>query len=250
MIPQFEWLSIESASPELMQQRALQKRVDTKMVIDKSMLTDLVSSVTEHYALVLSTEQQEARYKNIYFDTDDHLCLRDHHRGRRPRYKVRIRHHIDRSMSFLEVKQRLSNDSTRKHRLPIPFMKENLEDNELSFIGEHLPIAPECLRPSMWINFRRITLVGLQTPERVTFDSSLTFSTGDAASMDWTHGVIVEVKQERFKPRTPIMLGLRHVRAFPTTLSKYCTGAQLLLPQVKMNRYHPRLRVLRRRFND
>ena len=250
MIPTSERFAMAPASAQLIAERALQKRVDTKMVLDKSKLVDLVSTVSEDYAWVLSSERREARYKNVYFDTADYGCLRDHHRGRRPRYKVRIRHHIDRSMSFLEVKHRLSNDSTRKYRMELPFMKEDLGDEELSFIGEHLPIDPESFRPSMWINFSRITLVGVKTPERVTFDSALMFSTGAAGVERWSHGVIVEVKQERFKPRTPIMLKLRQARAYPTTLSKYCTGAQLLLPQVTMNRYRPRLRFLRRRFHD
>ena len=58
--------------------------------------------------------------------------------------------------------------------------------------------------------------------------------------------MIVEIKQQRFQPRSPIMMALRAARIFPVSVSKYCTAAALLLPEVRMNNYKDTLRALER----
>ena len=58
---------------------------------------------------------------------------------------------------------------------------------------------------------------------------------------------IIEVKQARFNARSPIMRALRTRRALQLRVSKYITGAQLLWPEIRLNRYNHRLRMLRRR---
>jgi len=241
---------MQTASLELIQQRALQRRVDTKQIMARASLEDVFTGLEQDYALVMSSKRRRATYRNLYFDTDNHLCLREHHRGRRPRYKVRIRHHVDRSLSFLEIKEKRHGGITKKYRKPLPFMQEDLDAESLSFIETHCPLPARSLYPSMRIAFERITLVGCDLPERVTFDSRVCFSKADDTPTPWSHGVIVEIKQERYKPRSPIMLALRRARAQSVSISKYCTGAYLLLPDVKMNLYKDRFRFIRRRFND
>ena len=125
---------MQAASLALIEQRALQKRVDTKQVVARGAFEDLFAKLADHYAVILSTEKQEATYRNVYFDTPDHLCLREHHRGRRPRFKVRIRHHVDRSLSFLEIKERRHGGITHKHRKVIPFLQEEL-DEQIETLG-------------------------------------------------------------------------------------------------------------------
>ena len=117
---------MQAASLALIEQRALQKRVDTKQVVARAAFEDVFARLADHYAVILSTEKQEAVYRNVYFDTPDHLCLHEHHRGRRPRFKVRIRHHVDRSLSFLEIKERRHGGITHKHRRVLPFLQEEL----------------------------------------------------------------------------------------------------------------------------
>jgi hypothetical protein len=241
---------MEAASLELIEQRALQRRVDTKQIVARSLFEKVFAGLDQDYALVMSSQRRKATYRNLYFDTEDHLCLREHHRGRRPRYKVRIRHHVDRSLSFLEIKEKRHGGITKKYRKPIPFMQEDINAEALSFIEANCPLPARSLHPSIRIDFERITLVGCHLPERVTFDSRICFSKADDTPTPWNHGVIVEIKQERYKPRSPIMLALRKARAQSVSISKYCTGAYLLLPDVKMNLYKDRFRFIRRRFND
>jgi len=239
---------IAAASSELIAQRVLQQRVDTKFVFRERALDVLLDALDGDYAVVLASDQQQARYENVYFDTDDYLCLREHHRGRRTRYKVRIRHHVDREQSFLEVKEKRNTDATFKHRMPIPFRTERLDDEALRFIEMHASVPAEQLRASLRIHFRRMTLVGIETHERITLDTGLWFSGGETEST-LSDGVIAEVKQVRFKARSPIMRALRGIGALQLSVSKYCTAAQLLLPSFPLKRYRPRLRLLRTQFN-
>ena len=98
----------------------------------------------------------------------------------------------------------------------------------------------------MQIGFDRIMLVGLRTEERITIDSGVWFS-DDSRRERIDNLAIVEVKQARFKARSPIMQALRNQHAFQIRVSKYITGAQLLWPDIRLNRYNNRLRMLRRR---
>ena len=190
-----------------------------------------------------------SEYRTLYFDTPDHHCLRDHHRGRRPRYKIRIRHYTDRQLSFLEVKCKTSSDSTIKARRPLPYAQEHLGPEERAFINEHNPIAADALVPSLRTAFGRITLVGIHTMERATIDLDLSFE-GEDKTGGFPRGVIAEIKQERPKPRSPVLLAFRAAGVRSIPVSKYCTAAMLLLPQVPMNRFRPTLRLLRSTQDD
>ena len=110
--------------------------------------------------------------------------------------------------------------------------------------GESHASLPPCYRSK--IGFDRLMLVGFDTEERVTIDTGLWFNDGRT-----THQiqdlVIVEVKQARFKARSPIMQALRAQKALQLRVSKYITGAQLLWPEIRLHRYNNRLRMLRRR---
>jgi hypothetical protein len=238
----------KEASPELLAQRRLLQRIDTKFILSLKHCRELFSLLQKEYAIVRSEGSPIACYKNLYFDTKEHDFLKAHHRGQRPRYKVRIRHYQERKLSFLEVKKKNSADHTIKQRLELPYQEENLADHA-SFLKEHSPAPASRLYPSLRTDFQRITLVGQQAHERITFDTHLYFSSPTAHQL-WPYGVIAEVKQGRYAPRSPVMLALRSLKALPLSVSKYCTAALLLLPHLKMNLYRPKLRQLRKSFHD
>ena len=237
------------ATPELLEQRALQKRVDTKFILDFAALRQILDRVKAHYSLLTAEGAAAAQYKTLYFDTQNYDCLREHHRGRRPRHKIRIRHYLDRKLSYLEIKNKTNANRTIKARQQIPFLQEAIGDSERSFIDANNPIAAERLLPSLRTDFHRVTLVGLDTMERATFDLDLSFqkSSEDARIPG---AVIAEIKQDRFRARSPIMLALRQAHVLPESISKYCTAATLLLPSVPMQRYLPKIRSLRKMLHD
>jgi hypothetical protein len=242
-------LDFPEASLELLETRALQRRFDTKFVLDLPKLREVLASLTSDFALLWTEGQPIARYRTLYFDTPDHHCLKEHHRGRRPRYKIRVRHYPERKLSYLEVKCKTSADSTVKARRPMPYTQEHLGEEESAFVEEHSPLLAASLIPSLRTTFGRITLVGLHTQERATIDLNLGFE-GGGVEEGFPLGVIAEIKQARPKPRSPILLAFRSAGVRSMPVSKYCTAAMLLLPDVPMNRYRPTLRVLRSTSDD
>ena len=236
----------EQASEALVAARALQDRVDTKFVLRADELEHLLGMLASGFALVWSGKSEVGRYQNLYFDTGEYRFLREHHRGRRPRFKVRIRHYLDRQLSALEIKEKASNGRTVKLREPIPFLSNELTGAHHRFLDAHPRITADGLRPSMGVDFSRITLVSKNEDERLTIDTDLLF-TRDERREALSRLVIAEIKQPRFSPRSPGMMALRRSGATQLRVSKYMTGGQLLLPAIRLQRYAPRLRMLRRR---
>jgi len=234
---------------QVLEERALQRRVDTKFILNRATLEQVLSSLAGDYGLLKAAGEPVATYRTLYFDTEDLLCLREHHCGRRPRYKVRVRHYTDRRVSFLEVKRKTSADTTVKERRSISYDGENLAGEEHAFINDHNPIDARQLVPGLRTDFGRITLVGLHTMERVTFDVRLGFA-GDGRCAELPGAIVAEVKQDRIRPRSPVMLALRGAGVRPASMSKYCTAAMLLLPDIPLNRFRPTLRTLRQSCDD
>ena len=236
----------DPATQELLEQRALLKRVDTKFVCHQRHLQGFCESLRSEYQAVQSGNTSHAPYRTIYWDTKERKSLIDHHRGRRPRFKVRIRHHLAREMTFLEVKASRSKGKTAKERIDLPFATEDLTHAQLADrLSAHSDIPAADLRPSMWVEFRRMTLVGVHVNERITIDTELVFKdeNGEQALPDLA---ILEVKQRRRDHHSPSMKVLRAKQFTEMSLSKYVTGAQYLWPEIRLNRYKPNLREIHR----
>ena len=236
-------LGFSEATEDQLRGRLLQRRVDTKFILGTGALSRVLSSLPDHYGILQANGKPVAQYRTLYFDTHEFHCLREHHRGKRPRHKIRIRHYPDRHLSFLEVKRKTNKGITVKERSPIPFGQESLSEENRSFVDAHCPIASDSLVPGLRTAFGRITLVGLQTPERATFDLQLQFE-GNEGTVQLPGAVIAEVKQPRYMPRSPVMLALRQAGFRPTPVSKYCTAATLLMPEIPLQLFRPILRSL------
>jgi len=208
-------------------------------------LEDLFRSLHGHYAVVYADALPHDRYETTYFDTDELDLLNQHLRGQRPRCKVRIRHYRNRRRSYLEVKMKTSAETTRKWRRELAFGHSAIDAEDARFLAEVCPIPARRLRPKAHTNFDRVMLVGLQTMERVTLDLQLEFvAAGEQRALGPI--VITEVKQDRPRWRTPMMLALRAHEIRPLSISKYCAAATLLIQGARVHRYRPRLRELHR----
>ncbi len=224
---------------------ALLKRVDTKFLFPAERLGALIQSIGEYYRLLPAREQPIASYKSLYFDSPDKIFYHQHHRGQRDRFKIRIRHYLDRELSFLEVKRKTNHNITIKTRQKREFLDNSINGEEQSFIKNKTDCDFSIIVPQVWINFYRITLVGLGFKERLTIDLGLAFETNLEK-----HGMhrlaIIEIKQPRFWARSPAMLALRKRRVRPSGMSKYCTAQTTFFPGLRCNRLQPSLRDIRR----
>jgi len=227
------------ASKQLLDGRALLLRVDSKFVLPARDLGEILDELGEHYAVLRVPAGSVATYRSLYFDTPELRCYHDHRRGRRVRHKVRIRHYPDRALSFLEVKTKRNERVTDKHRLALPYGHDRLGPRELEFLRGQVGEMADGLVPAIWIGFRRISLIGLHTPERVTIDLDL-----DVAGLETIS--IIEVKQSPFCVRTPVMRAMLGAGLREGSMSKYTTAIALTRPELRRNRLLPDLRNLER----
>jgi hypothetical protein len=234
----------DDAPPQLVAARSLQHRVDRKFVLPAALLEPLLVQLHRQYFVLRAGRSVRARYESLYFDTPERQCYEDHRRGRRPRHKVRIRHHVDRELTFLEVKRKESSGRTTKARIELPFMQASLGSAECRFVEAHAPIDASRLVQCMAIAFLRVTVISPHVNERLTLDCDLQF--GDKHRRQRLPGVVIaEIKQPRHSNSHGAVAILRALHAREQALSKYCLATALLAP-VRTNMFRPVLRAVGR----
>jgi hypothetical protein len=237
--------SFHEAPPLLLQARALlERRVERKYLMPHALCDRLLAGLRPNFAVVRSAGRSVASYDTLYFDTPDRQMYHDHRRGRRPRCKVRIRHHLDRALTFLEIKTKTQGDHGFKVRTPLPFGQRELDADARGFIDAHCAIPAVRLVPSLSIAFRRITLIGVAVDERVTIDSELEFC--DGCRTERVPGVMIaEIKQVRYSNDNGAAQAFRMQNVRERALSKYCLATARLSP-VPANAFRPAFRALER----
>ena len=218
---------------------ALMKRVDTKFVIKKSKLLEVLESIKENYRILEIDGNRLMNYNSLYFDTDGKKFYLDHHNSRVRRTKIRIRKYVESNIYFLEIKKKDIKGNTNKSRIKINEFETDLSDNSLKFIKE-ITNEDYQLQPSLWNHFKRITLVNKTAKERVTIDLNLSFSINNIKKT-YENLVIVELKQERYNRNSPIVKALKKHSIIPYSISKYCVGMVNLYENIKYNRFKEKL---------
>ena len=239
----------ECSTPELLLQRNLLQRYDSKFILsEKELWTQIVPQISDSYSVVVDNHVFWQRYESLYFDTVNFQCAQDHHRGRRPRYKIRFRHYLDRKRSFIEIKSKNNTNITHKHRIEVPFHSNQITSDIATQIETTTPFKVSNLVPSLQSSYRRLTLVGTQSNERVTIDFQLQLSYQDNQE-HFTPCTFVEVKQDKFNPKTPIIRQLQRSKASKLSISKYCTGIALFIPKLRFQLYLPKIKLIQRYMN-
>ena len=122
---------------------------------------------------------------------------------------------------------------------------DELRDDDQEFVRAHAGLDRDVL-PQAWTQFRRATLLGLRTGERVTIDFDLVLI-GEGRSKPLPAVAIVEVKQWPFAPGSRTLTALRRAGKRPGWVSKYCAAIAFTRRDVRLNALLPGLRVLERR---
>jgi hypothetical protein len=217
----------------------LMNRTDTKFMMSRAELDEILSGLSEHYRVLEINGIRQSRYETLYYDTEDFLFFRRHHSGKKNRYKIRKRSYVDSNLTYLEVKYKSNKDKTIKERTKLPGISEELEQQSKDFILAESHIEEE-LVPKIWNNFKRITLVNKSMPERLTIDCDLSFHNNDE-QVDIPDLVIAEVKQERQNRHSPFMIELKKRRIRPDSISKYCLGVTMVIPGIKSNNFKQKI---------
>ena len=236
--------SFDVAPPALADSRTLLHRVDRKYLLAPGALELLLRYLRPEHLVLLAGQAAWARYESVYFDSVGRDLYHAHRRGLMPRHKVRIRHHLDRQLTFLEIKRKERGGRTVKFRVSLPFGQVDLGPDERRFIEAHTPLPAASLVPAVAISFLRLTLLGRTANERVTLDQHLTVVAG-GHTLSVPPAVIAEVKQPRLSHHTDAVSALRSVHAREMAFSKYCLGTFLSAP-VHGSVFRPLLRALDR----
>ena len=177
--------------------RALQQRSIASSCSAVGRLPPLLGRLRPATCCSWHGDREWARYESVYFDTPERELFHAHRRGRRPRYKIRIRHHVDRRLSFLEIKRKERSGRTMKTRLALPFGAGRADGSANASSSRRMRrVAAARLVPCVSISFLRLTLVGVTRNERLTLDRELRLS-DDGRVEELPRVVVAEVKQAR-----------------------------------------------------
>lgn len=221
---------------------SLLDRVDRKYILPEAVVPEILSQLSREYKVLEVGGYRRSPYSSVYFDTPDFRFYYDHHSGRSPRFKVRLRNYASSGEEYLEVKRRSRGGRTQKYRLPLIVRRENpvavLADTNPFGIADLVDIQQ--LVPVLTLKYDRITLSGRGGRERVTIDLSVNCRRGDEVRT-FDRVAILEVKQAQSFD-SEILGVLRKMGLRPAGISKYCLSLASLEPGVKKNRFRPALR--------
>ena len=219
---------------------ALMDRVDTKFVIPRSYLSDLLDAMHGKYSVLQIDDLRASRYHNEYYDTANYVHYMAHHNRLANRFKLRQRTYADSGTSFIEIKFRNNHGRTIKTRIQVSAEQKFLDERTQSFIRESGIARFGPLEPVQIGTYERIALANEAEAERITIDLNLAFEdnyTGNRHAIgDW---VVVEVKQNEFNRHAPFFVWARERGLRKCSFSKYCMGIYHTGPaDLKRNNFH------------
>jgi len=223
----------------------LMNRVDTKYLIHIDKLPQILQIAKADYRVVEIADQRVKGYESLYFDTVDHEMYIKHHNRKLNRYKVRIRQYLDSQEFFVEVKFKNNKGRTRKKRIQVDGYDALYQPETSSFVESVCPYKTQALKPNLNTAFERITLVNVNTQERITLDLNLDLHNSSKRAVI-PYLVIAEVKREFVSTTDGFGKILRDNRIRSKRISKYCTGTNLLFPELKHNRFKAKMLYLRK----
>lgn len=222
----------------------LMNRVDTKFAFQASDLTKILEIIMADYRVFEIEGTRTPSYESQYFDDDDYSLYHDHHKGKMSRFKVRVRKYVESNLHFLEIKHKFKG-RTNKRRITADKFDTILSQNQTDFIDEAMNEHMD-LHPCLWNSFQRITLVGRNFNERLTFDFNIQFKWEDKVE-NFDNLIIAELKQERTNRNSPFFKVMKDMTIRPYRLSKYCIGSIELhgKENLKYNRFKKKLLKLK-----
>ena len=235
---------------EEMKDIRLMNRTDTKFVTNKEKLVRLLELAEGKYYAQFNNGSRIADYMTTYWDTDDYRFYMEHHNGRAPRQKVRVRTYMDSDITFLEIKTKNNHGRTKKKRVEVPCQQITGAGGNEEFLKERVHLSLSDIHPTVRNRFHRITLVNYGKTERLTIDYDVHFHNMET-EQDANVGplVIIELKRDG-NVYSPVLDILRQLRIKPSGFSKYCIGSVMTNKGLKQNLFKQKLVKLRKLANS
>lgn len=212
---------------------ALQRRIDSKYVLDAEAFAELLSRLSADHEVLEIEGRRMFAYQSVYFDTPELRCFRDHVEDRAPRFKVRTRLYRDTGKCVFEVKLKPAEGETDKRHIPYRANAADRIDDEASeclaraLADAELEPPEQPLEATLRTSFGRITLSPTTGSERTTCDLGIELERPGGQRTRLKQGlVVVETKSENGDSPTDRALAELHVE--PMSFSKYRTGIAVL----------------------
>ena len=233
---------LEPITLEQMSGIKLMNRTDTKFVTNKHKLAQLLELAQGKYYAQFNEGSKIADYMTTYWDTDNYHFYLEHHNGRAPRQKVRVRTYMDSQVTFLEVKTKNNHGRTKKKRIVVPSQEiVEVAGQADEFINPLVHRHLGDIHPTVQNRFHRITLVNYGKTERLTIDFDVHFRNFETANEAETGDlVIIELKRDG-NVYSPVLEMLRQLRIKPSGFSKYCIGSVMTNQGLKHNMFKEKL---------
>lgn len=239
--------NLEPITLEQMKDIRLMNRTDTKFVTSKRKLAQLLELAQGHYYAQFHDGSKIASYMTTYWDTPDYHFYMEHHNGRAPRQKVRVRTYVGSGITFLEVKTKNNHGRTKKKRIEVP--SQEIDNSCDEFLQERVSRTLGDIHPTVRNHFHRITLVNHGKTERLTIDFDVRFENFETKNEAETGElVIIELKRDG-NVYSPVVDMLRQLRIKPSGFSKYCIGSVMTNKNLKQNLFKPKLTKIKRLVN-
>lgn len=223
---------------------ALLNRTDTKFFFSSDKLADILRELKDEYRILTIEGVRLNSYRTLYYDTPKFTLYTMHQNGKKNRVKVRNRKYMESDLCFLEVKLKNNTGRTIKERVVIDDFEEEMNRTSKQFVDDRAEFDGP-LEPAMWNEFRRMTLVSKNTPERMTIDLGLTFERGDKI-VKTEKLVIAELKQEKVNRHSTAFKAFKKRLIRPERISKYCVGMAMLIDGLKKNNFKSKLQKIKK----
>jgi hypothetical protein len=232
----------------------LATRAERKYILDAMVFERLIGEIVPHYLILEIDGERVFPYESVYFDTPTRTTYRQHLQERRRRFKCRSRLYASSRLCFFEVKLKGGRGETIKRRLELDAEEHGLLTSPaFGFLERELQETygarpPTPLVPALSTFYRRLTLVGRENSERLTFDFELKFAGNDREYSIQPGRVLLETKSDVGAGNANRAAGganraLRRLGVRPVqSCSKYCLGVALTHPELRNNPFRPLIR--------
>jgi len=229
-----------STSLNELNEMGLDNRVDSKFVLPKNILGDVLAHLSHNYSILTIDDENIFTYENTYFDTPDRLFYQSHHNGKLNRQKLRFRRYKESDLCVLETKLKTNKSRTIKQRITI---EQDNQSNITSFLNQQIHSTTGSLSPKLFNNYHRMTFTHLKKKEKVTIDFDLGFENPDnGLQYHIDDYFVVEAKAKDKVHRSEFSLYCKETGVRENRFSKYCMGTCLTNNnQLKKNNFKKKL---------
>ncbi len=195
----------------------LADRTDSKFLLPVRVLPRFLGALNSDYTILEESGHRVFTYENTYFDTPAWDLYLQHQNGKLNRHKFRLRRYRETDISYFEKKFKTNKDRTIKERV-----------NSADVQSSDIIVEEDIVKPSLYVNYRRVTLWNHAANERLTLDYDLCYRRPEKTKVARLDGLLIAELKRHGNASDSLFVKTAKDHGFsPKTFSKYCTGVCL-----------------------